>query len=140
MQMWGNQVVGESIKQSLPGLGFQAGRTYRVTVCYRWLDNNPILPQYVRFRLAASGPAPTNYPPLGGYAVIGVTPNTSNTNWTTYTFPDWTPTSNAYWITVNPENDSFANDGNFVSWGRSTTSVSRSFPARRSRTLTSPRD
>lgn len=118
MQMWGNQVVGESIKQSLPGLGFQAGRTYRVTVCYRWLDNNPILPQYVRFRLAASGPAPTSYPPVGGYAVIGVTPNTSNTNWTTYTFPDWTPTSNAYWITVNPENDSFANDGNFVSWGQ----------------------
>ena len=118
IQMWGNLVVGESIKQSLPGLGFQAGKTYRVKVCYRWLNNNPDLPQYVRFRLAASGPAPSNYPPVGGYAVIGVTPNTSSTNWITYTFPDWTPTANAYWITVNPENDSTLNDGNFVSWGQ----------------------
>ena len=44
VQMWGNSVVGESIKQALPGLGIEAGKIYSVTVCYRWLDNNPILP------------------------------------------------------------------------------------------------
>jgi hypothetical protein len=117
IQMWGNQVVGESVQQLLPGLGIRAGKTYRVSVCYRWLNNNPNLPQYVRFRVAASNSPPAAYPPVAAYDVIGVTPNTSSTSWTTYTFPDWTAPNNASFLTLNPENDSFQNDGNFVSWG-----------------------
>jgi flagellar hook capping protein FlgD len=118
IQMWGNLAVGESIQQQLPGTGFQAGRRYRITVCYRWLNVNPDLPQYVRFRLTASGSAPSAYPPTASYDVIGTTPNTSSTGWISYTLPDWTAPNNASWITVNPENDLAINDGNYVSWGQ----------------------
>lgn len=117
LQMWGNLAVGESVYQTLPGAGFKAGTTYRISVCYRWLDNNPVLPQYVRFRLGAASAVPGSYPPLGGTTLIGTTPNTNSTTWTSYTFPDWTAPSNAGWITVNPENNSNLNNGNFVSWG-----------------------
>lgn len=118
VQMWGNLVVGESIKQQLPGIGIEAGKTYSVTVCYRWLDNsNPVLPQYVRFRLAAASALPTGYPSTSGYDLIGTTPNTSSTTWITHTFPSWTAPNNASYLTINPENDSSQNDGDFVSWG-----------------------
>lgn len=117
VQMWGNSVVGESIKQLLPGPGIEAGKTYSVSVCYRWNDNNPILPPYVRFRLTAAFGLPTAYPPTAGYDLIGMTPNTSSTSWSSYTFPNWTAPNNASWLTVNPENDSTMNDGDFVSWG-----------------------
>lgn len=118
IQAWGNQVVGESVRQHLPGAGIQAGKTYAISVCYRWLDaGNPVLPQYVRFRLTASTSMPAAYPPPAGYTVIGITPNTSSTSWTTYTFPLFTAPANASWITVNPENDYLINDGEFVSWG-----------------------
>lgn len=116
--MWGNLVVGESIKQALPGVGIEAGKTYSVTICYRWLDNNnPILPQYVRFRLTASGPAPVGYPALSANDLIGITPNAQTMTWITYTFPDWTAPNNASWLTVNPENYFSLNNGNWVSWG-----------------------
>lgn len=120
IQMWGNQVVGESIQQQLPGVGIEANKIYRVTVCYRWLDtsaSNPVLPQYVRFRLTVSGAAPVGYPATSANDVIGVTPNDNTASWTTYTFPDWTAPNNASYLTINPENDSMQNDGDFVSWG-----------------------
>ena len=118
VQMWGALVGGESIQPNLPGSGIQAGKTYRVTVCYRWLDNgNTVLPPYVRFRLTASGAAPVGYPATSANDVIGTTPNTSSTSWITYTFADWTAPNNASYITINPENDSTTNHGDFVSWG-----------------------
>ena len=118
MQMWGNMVVGESIQQALPGAGIQAGKTYSITVCYRWLDNaNPVLPPYVRFRLKAFGSAPAGYPPTTVGSLIGITPNTSSTFWTSYVFPNWTAPANAAYLTVNPENDETVNHGDFVSWG-----------------------
>ena len=88
-----------------------------MTVCYRWRESNPVLPQYVRFRLAVSGNQPSVYPPISGYDLIGVTPNTSSTDWVTYTFPDWTAPNNASWLTINPENDSTVNHGDYISWG-----------------------
>jgi hypothetical protein len=119
LQMWGNSVVGESVRQNLPGVGIEAGKTYEVTVCYRWHDtSNPVLPDYVRFRLCSTGSAPAAYPSTASYDVIGVTPNTASTTWTSYTFPAWIAPNNASWITVNPENDSTLNDGDFVSWGQ----------------------
>jgi hypothetical protein len=118
IQMWGNKVVGESVQQTL-ATTIVAGRKYRVSVCYRWLDNgNPVLPKYVRFRLCASGTAPAAYPPASTYSVIGTTPNTSSTSWISYTLPDWTAPSNASFLTLNPENDSSVNHGDFVSWGQ----------------------
>ena len=119
VQMWGNSAVGESIVQVLPGPGIQAGKSYRVRVCYRWHDNDPILPQYVRFRLSVSPGLPFNYPPIeAAYQTIGLTPNTSSTSWTSYSFPIWTAPSDAQWLMINPENDFAVNDGDFVSWGQ----------------------
>ena len=118
VQMWGNQVVGESIRQQLPGAGIEAGKTYRVKVCYRWLQtSNPVLPRHVRFRLCATN-ALGSYPSTSSYDVIGTTPNTSSSTWQTYVFPDWVAPNNAAYLTVNPENDHAVNHGDFVSWGR----------------------
>ena len=117
LQMWGNLTVGESIYQQLPGAGIQAGKTYSIRVCYRWLDNNnPQLPQYVRFRLAATNTA-LGYPAASGFPVIGTTPNTSSTTFITHVFPNWVAPANYQYLTVNPENDQTENDGAFVSWG-----------------------
>ncbi|MEC7584981.1 MAG: hypothetical protein VYE77_11745 [Planctomycetota bacterium] len=117
IQMWGNQVVGESIVQQLPGTGILAGRTYRVSVCYRWHNTSAIQPTYVRFRLSASASAPGMYPPLASYDLIGVTPNTSSTAWLSHTF-QWTAPNNASYLIINPENDLSVNNGDFVSWGQ----------------------
>jgi alpha-tubulin suppressor-like RCC1 family protein len=114
MQLWGNQVVGESIIQSL-ATPIVAGRTYRLSLSYRWLNNSSILPQYVRFRITAST-GPFAYPPAMG-ASIGITPNTSSQSWTSWT-TTWTAPANATHISINPENDFTVNDGNYVSWGR----------------------
>jgi hypothetical protein len=47
--------------------GIQAGKTYAISVCYRWLDaGNPVLPQYVRFRLTASAVRGTPGPKCAG--------------------------------------------------------------------------
>lgn len=118
IQMWGNLGTGEAIKQRLPGSGLQAGRTYRITLCARWLDNaNPILPQYVRFRLSASASEPLGYPVPAGYTVVGITPEITSTSWASFVLPNFTAPVNLTWITVNPENDFNLNDGDFMSWG-----------------------
>jgi hypothetical protein len=117
IQMWGNQVVGESVFQQLPGSGIRAGRTYEVSLCYRWINNNPILPPYVRFRLSAATASPAAYPPLSTYTPIGSTPNTSLTSWQSHSF-QWTAPVDAQWIVINPENDSSINHGDYVSWGQ----------------------
>ncbi len=116
VQMWGNQFVGESIKQAL-GTPIVAGAKYQVTVCYRMLDYNPALPPYVRFRLAVSGIDPADYPPVAAYDVIGVTPDATSTSSSTYVFPLWTAPHTAGWLTVNPENEYALDDPNFISWG-----------------------
>jgi len=117
IQMWGNQVVGESIFQQLPGSGIRAGRTYEVSLCYRWINNNPIQPPYVRFRLSAPTASPSDYPTLSTYTPIGSTPDTSSTSWQSHSF-QWTAPVDAQWIAINPENDSSINHGDFVSWGQ----------------------
>jgi len=117
VQMWGNLVAGESLQQTLPGPGIEAGKTYRVTVCYRWLPGSPSLPPYVRFRLTAFAGAPGIYPPLTTGDVIGITPNTSSTAWITHTLPDWTAPADATVLAINPENDETQNHNLYISWG-----------------------
>src|SRR5690606_11422243 len=113
--MWGNEVVGESILQPLGAGAFQFGKTYRITVCVRRFDNNPNLPQHVRFRFRVSN----SFVPLygvekaNGVAVVGRTPNTASTAWQTFTLPDWTANGDYDTLIVNPENDHAVNDGNF---------------------------
>lgn len=126
ISMWGNQAVGEAIKQTL-STPLVAGKTYRFSACVRWPNNNPALPQYVRFKVRASNGALPNYTSPGAViGVIGQTPSTPSpsglgitaTNWTTVTLQDWTATGNFNTITINPENASSANNPLFVSWGQ----------------------
>ena len=126
--MWGNQVVGEGIRQTV---NIQAGRTYKLSACVRWPNNNPTLPQYVRFKVRASnGPiaytatAPTA-PTIG---IIGDPTNTpsipapgiTSTAWTNITTATWIAPANFNTITINPENNNAINNGNAVSWGHIT--------------------
>lgn len=128
ISMWGNQAVGEAIQQAL-STPLVTGHTYRLSACVRWLSNNPALPQYVRFRVRLSNgslssytsPAtlmgilgqPTNIPPIAP-------PGITSQQWTTVALANWTApaSSNLNTITINPENDNTANDGNTVSWGQ----------------------
>lgn len=116
VSMWGNKTVGEAIRQT--GVPIQAGRKYRVSACVRWPNNNPALPNYVRFNVRASSGSLANYPTGANFneAQIGVSPNITSTLWATVTLPDWTAPSAYDTITINPENDNTANDGGTVSW------------------------
>ncbi len=115
MQMWGNLVVGESVKQRLATPIVQ-GKKYRVTVRYKHLNPGPSPQHQVAFRLALSASDPASYPPVAGYTQICVTPPTSSLTCVTYTV-DWTATASGDYLTVNPENSSSINDGAQVSWG-----------------------
>lgn len=69
--MWGNQVEGEAIQQTM-NTPLIAGHTYRLSACARWLSNNPILPQFVRFRVRLSnGPLPLYTTPATVMGIIG---------------------------------------------------------------------
>jgi hypothetical protein len=118
IQMWGNQVVGESIMQQCT---FLANHTYRVAFSYAWVDNNnPVLPQYVHFTLRAAATLPSLYPGLTSPTTNPVIASSldHNATWFKVYSALWTPTVNYSWITINPENDSNQNNGNFVSWGQ----------------------
>lgn len=118
IQMWGNDVVGESVQQILAPPGIVAGRTYRLTLCMRWLDNNPSLPQFVQFRVRASNGAISYGVNGANSSDIGITATTSSTAWQMVTLPEWTAPFNCDRITINPQNGFTVNDGAFVSWGQ----------------------
>ena len=113
VKMWGNKTVGEGIKQTV---NIQAGHTYKLSACVRVDTSNPVLPNYVRFNVRAWPPGGAiTY--TGAAPVIGLTGNITATTWTPVTLPNWTAPANLDTITINPENDNTANDGNTVSWG-----------------------
>lgn len=125
ISMWGNETVGEAIQQQLAA-PLVSGHSYRLTACVRWMNNNPTLPPYVRFKVrgsvgsltayATSGTvlgiigAPTNNPPIAA-------PGITSTQWQTVSF-DFTVSQAFDTITINPVNNNTANDGNTVSWGQ----------------------
>lgn len=129
--MWGNKAVGEGIKQT--GLSIQPGHTYKLSACVRWRaqPSNPTLPAYVRFNVRAStASTPVVYaatPPVGSQiGVIGdasnspiTTPNQgiTSTTWANVTLANWTANAAYDTITINPENDSTANNPAEISWG-----------------------
>lgn len=114
LQMWGNQVVGESVRQLLP-VPIVAGRTYQLSVCYRWLGPGTALTSQVRFRISAGSTG--GYPSTSGTDLVGMTPYTSSSAWATYA-TTWTAPRNAPYLYINPENEHAINDGSYVSWGR----------------------
>lgn len=127
VSMWGNQVVGEAIRQTLTA-PLVPGRRYRLSACVRWLkSNNAALPQYVRFKVRASdGPLPSYTSPAAVIGIIGQSPSTptptglgiTSTGWAKVILQDWVATGSYNTITINPENNNAVNDGTTVSWGQ----------------------
>ncbi len=118
VRMWGNQVVGEAIQQTLSAPLVQ-GHTYKLSACVAWMNNNPTLPPYVRFRARLSNGPLQSYTSPGTLIGIFGSPNITATLWTTMVLPNWTaPANNLNTLTINPENAFTVNDGNYVSWGQ----------------------
>jgi len=112
IQMWGNQVVGESIQQPV---AFTSGGIYEVTFCGRWLNT---VQDSVRFRFRASTGLPGSYFNCSGSCdEIYLSPVLS-TNWATYTSAPWTATQNFNTLTISVWNNYNLNDGAYVSWSR----------------------
>lgn len=122
MQMWGNQVVGEGIEQSMV---IQPGCTYQITFCAKRLAlNNPsgnFNPQ-LRFR-ATTGTGVVTY---GSYGALGANSvligNSANltTNWLPYTI-NWTAPSSGPALSnfvVTVWNNQAAFNPALVSWVR----------------------
>jgi hypothetical protein len=120
VSLWGNQAVGEAVQQTL-STPLVTGHTYRLSACVAWINNNPTLPQYVRFRARLSkGSLPSYTSPGTLIGIFGQPTNITSTQWTPLTLANWTAPANTALntLTINPENASAVNDGNLVSWGR----------------------
>ena len=125
IQFWGNQTVGEAIRQTL-NAPMVAGQQYRFSACVRFL-NSPPLPPYVRFRVRASNGPLATYGAGGALmGIIGQTPSSppptppgiTSGAWTHISLPFWTATGNFDTITINPENAFATNNPLNVSCGQ----------------------
>jgi len=112
IQMWGNQVVGESIQQPV---FFNAGGIYEVTFCGKWLNT---VQDSVRFRFRASTGLPGSYLNCSGTCDEIYLSPVLTTNWTTYTSFPWIAPQNFNTLTISVWNNFNINDGAFVSWAR----------------------
>jgi len=114
--MWGNQVVGEGIRQNV---SFSPGATYQLSLCGAFL--NTVQPN-ARLRVRATN---GNIISQGSYLPCAL-PNCEEifltpilgTSWNTYTAPLWTPQNPYDNLVVTVWNNSNANNGDFVSWAR----------------------
>lgn len=111
MQMWGNQVVGESVWQSL---SFVAGGIYQVSFCGKWFSSLG----NVQMRFRASNGFPGSYGTCGANCDEIFLSPVMSTSWTTYTSAPWTATQNYNTLTISVWNNFAINDGAYVSWSR----------------------
>ena len=116
-QMWGNQNVGEAIEQSsTSGFLFEAGKTYRIRFCGRYLLQPNLNNPSVQFGFTASNGSVNPF--TAGYNIGLSNPITSQA-WTCYTLPDWTAPTDFSTLTINATNNVPDNGTPFtVSWGR----------------------
>ena len=112
IQMWGNQVVGESIQQPVT---FNTGGIYEVTFCGKWLNT---VQDSVRFRFRASTGLPGSYLNCSGTCDEIYLSPVLTTSWMTYTSAPWTATQNFNTLTISVWNNYNLNDGAYVSWSR----------------------
>lgn len=114
--MWGNNVVGESIIQTLGSGGIKKGKSYNFSLCARY--HNGAALNHVRVRVVAYN---TTAPHRGTYTspssvVIYETPNITSSTWQNFTSCNWVADANYTNIEVMPVNSSSVNDGDFVTW------------------------
>ncbi len=112
VQMWGNQVVGESVQQPVT---FVMGGIYEISFCGKWLNT---VQDSVRFRFRASTGLPATYLNCTGACDEMYLSPVQTTSWVTYTSAPWTATQNYNTLTISIWNNFAINDGAFVSWGR----------------------
>ncbi|MBL7827793.1 MAG: T9SS type A sorting domain-containing protein, partial [Saprospiraceae bacterium] len=111
MQMWGNQVVGESIWQ---GVTFQAGGIYEASFCGKWFSTLG----NVQLRFRASNGFPGTYASCGANCDEIFLSPVVTTSWATYTSAPWVATQNYNTLTISVWNNFAINDGAYVSWAR----------------------
>ncbi len=119
-QFWGNQVVGESIIQTLGFGGIMKGQRYNLSFCAKLMPTqNSLNPNHVRIRVIAyNGTAPHRASlPTSNATLIYETPTITSTTWQTFNSCSWIADKNYTNIEVLPVNNSTLNDGNYVSWG-----------------------
>lgn len=112
IQMWGNQVVGESIQQPV---SFTSGGIYEVTFCGKWHNT---VQDSVRFRFRASTGLPGSYLNCSGTCDEIYLSPVLTTSWTTYTSVPWMATQNFNTLTISVWNNYNINDGAYVSWAK----------------------
>ena len=117
VQMWGNSTGGEAILQTLAA-PIRKGKTYRVSVCMRFVRDNPNMrATTARLRFVGYNQAPNgidrwadNAP---GLAVIGAVETASQT-WVTLESGRWTADADYSGFAINVEND--LSGSNSESW------------------------
>lgn len=116
IQMWGNRDLGEAVEQT--SIAFEAGRTYRVSFCARFLEMNLPTP-YVYFRFRASNSPLNNFNCASGCEVMGVSEPISSSGWACHEFT-YTAAAEYNRLTINATNDvpDVSGDNTTVSWGR----------------------
>jgi hypothetical protein len=119
MRMWGNQVVGEGVRQNI---SFTAGQTYQLSFCGKY---TPTVQPNARLRFRATNNPNLIYNYGGGYLPCNL-PDCEEiylspiltTGWNTYTAPEWTPQNNYTNLVVTVWNDFAVDNGEFVSWAQ----------------------
>ena len=112
--MWGNQVVGEAIQQTLANPLVQ-GVTYAIDFCARW-SPVPGQPYPVHFAFRASNVSLTSPQDPNG-VIIGVSQAITQQNWVTVTLPNWLATGAFPILTISATNQSSFNHGDSTSYG-----------------------
>lgn len=116
--MWGNNVVGESIRQDLGSGGVKKGQRYDLSFCARLRPSqNNLVPDHVRVRVIAYN---STLPSRGilpiDATVIYETPTITSNVWQTFTSCSWIADKDYTKIEILPVNNSSLNNGAFVSW------------------------
>jgi len=120
-QMWGNSGFGEVLGQTGPPVMFNAGWTYRISFCAKFL-NIGNLPPYLAngwFNLNAGNTTSNPVVPCTGCAPIGQSPVLNQDNvWIPVVLPNWTANANYDRLFINFQNSSSAINSDSISWGR----------------------
>ena len=112
--MWGNQVVGEAIQQTL-GSQIIQGHSYSISFCARWIPEQN-RPYPVQFAFRASN-NPLTGPTDGTGELIGISPPIDPQGWMSVTLPNWTATGSYSILTVSATNQSSFDHGDSTTYG-----------------------
>jgi PKD repeat protein len=112
LQIWGNNVVGEAVEQS--GLSIQAGYTYRLSFCARYVNSHAQAPPWAQVEIRGSNTTLPYDGCAGNCEVIDTTSKLFTPDWQNFCF-DWTPQHNYDRITIRTFNGETIDHGDLVS-------------------------